>query len=170
MLLHKRILAFALLIWAISCSQGNKEKITNEVGGYSVTLSKDWVLYKLRDASTSIVSKRTPTIEATFYITVINSEYSSLEESFSSYVAQLPPGFENYVNLGNGKTQIDNKPAMWHKMSDTSKGVQIVTTIYLIQPPGSKLFVISCSAPKNALNKYEEDFTEMSFSLHLLNN
>ncbi len=127
---------------------------------------RDWALYKLKDASTSIVNKNTSTIEATFYVTVTESEYASLEESFNNYVAQLPPGFENYKNLGNGMTQIGNKPAMWHKMTDTENRVQFTTTLYLIQPTGKKLYVISCSAPTHVLSKYETDLTEMSFSLN----
>lgn len=124
----------------------------------------------MKSSNTTISSTKSPTIEATLYVTAIESEYGSLQESFDNYVAQLPPGFENYVSLGSGNSQINDKPAMWHKMRYTEDGAQSTTTLYLLQPTGNKLFVISCSAITKNLDKYEQDFTAMSFSLILLDN
>lgn len=155
------LILFTLMI---SCAQQNKEVITNLSGGYSIEVLPDWD-HTIENSNTSIMRSKSLIVEATLSVSTLESEYETLDESFNEYVAQLPSGFADYSSLGNGYTQINNTPAKWHRMKDTEAGKRYMTVIYVMQPIGKKMILISCSSLEETFANYEEDFTKMSFSL-----
>lgn len=168
MTLLDRLLIVVLLLIFVSCAPKSSEVVKNKNGGYAIEVLPDWY-YTVDNSNTTILKSKSLIVQATLSVSILESEYETLEESFTEYVAQLPPGFNSYLSLGSGNTQIDNTPVMWHKMRDTEDGNRFLTLIYVMQPIGKKMILISCSALEQSFDGYEEDFTKMCFSLKKLN-
>jgi len=167
MTFRNQLVISALFIFCLSCAQQDKKVITNQSGGYSIEVLPEWV-YSFENSSTTILKSKSLIVQATLHVSTLDSDYQTLEESFNEYVAQLPSGFTDYVSVGNGHTQINNIPAMWHRMKDTENGARYQTLIYVTQPIGKRMVLITCSSLENTFDNYEEDFTKMSFSLNTL--
>lgn len=167
MTLHSKVLIITSFIFFGSCTKETNEVIVNESGRYSIEVLPEWS-YSTDNSSTTIVRAKSLVVEATLSISIIESEYETLSESFSEYVAQLPPGFQDYASLGNGNTQINGIPAMWHGMKDTENGNRFRTLVYVMQQVGNEMIVISCSSLDDTFDKYEEDFTKMAFTFSKL--
>jgi hypothetical protein len=155
-----------LLLFLSSCAASVPEHVTNDIGGYSLDIQPGWTTVT-EGSNMQALASHSLIVSATVSVTVFDSEYDSLTESFEEYVAQLPPGFEDYKSYGNGATEINKIPARWHKMSDTEDGKKFMNLMYVLQPVGKQLYVISCSSIIDDFAKYEQDFTKMIFSFKI---
>jgi hypothetical protein len=160
----RNLVVSVFLLLSSSCGPADKKLVTNERGGYSVEVQPGWD-YSIESSGMKALKSESLVVQATFGVTVFTSEYETLQESFNEYVAQLPSGFANYVKVSSGETEINGVPAMWHRMKDTDNGIRFETVVYVTQPVGKKIVMISCSAAESSFREYEEDFTSMAFSL-----
>lgn len=163
----RNLIVSAFFLLSSACVQEDRKLVSNQSGGYAIEVLSDWD-YSIKNSSTTAIKAKSLIVQATLSVSILESEYGTLEESFNEYVAQLPSGFVDLVKVGGGETQINGIAAMWYRMKDTEDGVHFENLVYVMQPVGRKMVVISCSSPENSFREYEEDFTSMAFSCNIL--
>ena len=78
---------------------------------------------------------------------------------FDLNLSQMGKYLQNYSAGKNGEKQINGLPAKWMTYSHTMTGNDIEVLAYIV-PKDGIAYIISCSAPKGTLNKYQASFDE----------
>ncbi len=141
-----KFLLLFVTILLINCSNPTKRTINNEDGRYTINISPGWD-YQLSGIETRVIQdENKSTGNGQVFITIYESEYSNLDDSFMHYTEHLSERFDNYQSVSQGDTQISGLLTKWHRMKDTANGSRYETLQYILQPSGQSLVVINCSA------------------------
>lgn len=104
-----------------------------------------------------------PTTEGNFRANINIVTQSMGDRTPDSYfdlnLSQMAQYLQNYSAGKNGEKQINGLPAKWMTYSHTMTGNDIEVLAYIV-PKDGIAYIISCSAPKGTLSKYQASFDE----------
>lgn len=92
---------------------------------------------------------------------------NSFDTYFDKTVESMGKYLQNFSPGPHGEQDIDGIHAKWVQCSHQQSGYDISVLVYVIPKKGIA-YVISCSAPKGQLEKYQAKFDEAIHTFHIL--